>query len=99
MLARLTSRSALAETGERVFVIEVFDHITKQTAEDGRASLEAAAARAAGRPLRMDCRLHEGGAPPKPEIPAEPPLEPRFTEEAEAVQMQVQESLNLGFDS
>jgi DNA polymerase-3 subunit gamma/tau len=96
MLARLTSRSALAETGERTFAIEVFDNITKRTAEDGRTLLEAAAARAAGRPLRMDCRLNEGGAPPKSEIPSEPPPKPLFAEKAEVVQ--VQESLNLGFE-
>ncbi|MDR2771595.1 MAG: DNA polymerase III subunit gamma/tau [Clostridiales Family XIII bacterium] len=84
MLARLTdrNRSALAETGEKVFVIEVFDNVTKQTAEAGRDLLEAAATRSAGRPLRMDCRLNKGGSPRNPaEVPA-PAAAPPQEEEA-----------------
>jgi DNA polymerase-3 subunit gamma/tau len=58
MLKRLNGRSKLAEIKENAFVIEVFDDITKKTAEGNRELIEAAAARIAGTPLRMDCRLN-----------------------------------------
>jgi DNA polymerase-3 subunit gamma/tau len=61
-LMRLKKRSRLAETGEKTFTVEVFDDITKRFAEDGREEIEAAVARLAGTPLRMDCRLVEDAA-------------------------------------
>ncbi|MDR2132497.1 MAG: DNA polymerase III subunit gamma/tau [Clostridiales Family XIII bacterium] len=86
MLARLPDRSKLAETGENAFVIEVFDEITKRAAEDGREPLEAAAARVAGRPLRMVCREVKSvrTAPKSASAPPEPPE---------------QETVQLSFDS
>jgi DNA polymerase-3 subunit gamma/tau len=92
LLARLPRRSSLAETAETVFVIEVFDKLTKQTAEDGKEMIEAAAARAAGRPLRMICRLSESTpAPRKPAAhKAAPP--PEAPQKEDSVQ------INLSFD-
>jgi hypothetical protein len=87
MLARLPNRSELAETGEHSFAIEVFDEITKNAAEGGREVLEAAAARAAGRPLRMVCRMVEGvRRTPKPMSVQDPP-EPPATPAQAAVQI------------
>jgi DNA polymerase-3 subunit gamma/tau len=98
MLGRLNGRSELVEIKEKVFIIEVFDDITKKTAEGNRELIEAAAARIAGTPLRMDCRLNaedagpkrgpRAGAPgPQREYPREAPPE----EDRE----QIQETLNL----
>jgi hypothetical protein len=65
MLTRLKNRSRLVETTEKNFTIEVFDNITQKTAEGGREQIEAAVARAAKRPLRMNCRLNEDAPAPQ----------------------------------
>ncbi|MDR2089746.1 MAG: DNA polymerase III subunit gamma/tau [Clostridiales Family XIII bacterium] len=88
MLARLPDRSELAETGEHSFAIEVFDEITKNVAEDGREFLEDAVARAAGRSLRMVCRMAEGvRGTPKPMPVQDRPPEPPATPAQAAVQI------------
>jgi DNA polymerase III gamma/tau subunit len=96
-LVRLSQRSEPVETGEDFFVIEVFDELTKGTAEKGRELIEAAAAHVAGRPLRMVCRLNED-RPPAHRTAATSRNTPSKTPEApppeeDAVQM------NFRFDS
>ncbi|MDR3294250.1 MAG: DNA polymerase III subunit gamma/tau [Clostridiales Family XIII bacterium] len=66
LLFRLKDRSRLAETGDKTFVVEAFDEMTQKAAKEAREQIEAAVNRRAGRALRMDCRLCEGGEPKPP---------------------------------
>jgi hypothetical protein len=95
MLGRLNGRSEFVEIKEKVFVIEVFDDITKKTAEDNRELIEAAAARTAGTPLRMDCRLNAENAGTKGRARRASVPEPQEEYPREEDPEQIQETLNL----
>jgi DNA polymerase-3 subunit gamma/tau len=64
--ARLIGRSSLTGIGDGVFTVEVFDRFSKGAAEGAAGPLEAAMERIAGAALKMECRLNEGGRPPRP---------------------------------
>jgi DNA polymerase-3 subunit gamma/tau len=99
MLTRLKNRSGLAEIKEKSFTVELSDGITKQVAEDGREQIEAAAAKIAGRPLRMDCVLGEGVPAPQSRAPsarAEREDGPEPEADIPHEETQIQETFNFG---
>jgi DNA polymerase-3 subunit gamma/tau len=100
LLMRLKKHSRLAGIGEKNFTVEVFDDITKQAAEDGRAQIEAAVAQLAGAPLRMDCRVNEDKNEDAPSenarsAPTEHKNEPELPASQEEEAPQIQETFNF----
>ncbi|MDR1134854.1 MAG: DNA polymerase III subunit gamma/tau [Clostridiales Family XIII bacterium] len=57
LFKRLAGRSRLADVSKETFVVNVYDDITKKTAESAREFIEEAVSKRLGAEMKLDCRL------------------------------------------